>query len=374
MTHPNMNRTGFVWHERYAWHDTGNWAGMLPSGGFVEPYKTFEKAETKRRLYSLLAVSGMLGRLVPVAPRPVTDEEALRFHTPAYLAHLSELSARGGGDAGEFAPMGPDSYPIAQLAAGGLIEATDAVLEGRVDNAYALVRPPGHHAERDRARGFCFLANIALAARHALARHGLGRIAIVDWDVHHGNGTQQAFYDDPQVLTISLHQDRLYPFDSGMLSERGEGKGYGANINLPLPPGCGHGAYLHAIEQIVLPALHTFRPDLIFVACGFDACMTDPLGRMGCVSDTYRAMMEMVMGAARELCGGRLVVSHEGGYSAEYVPFCGLAAIEAMTGFRSEVVDACNLLAVMMPGYTVEPHQAAAIDTAKPLLAGLSRL
>jgi len=363
--------TGFVWHERYMWHDAGRWAGFVPPGGFTQPAETFEHPETKRRFYNLLEVTGIAAALTRIAPRPATDEELTRFHERPYLDRLRELSAGFGGDAGEIAPFGRGSYDIALLAAGGVIEAVDAVLDGRVTNAYALVRPPGHHAEPGMGRGFCLLGNIAIAIKHAQGVRGVGRVAVVDWDVHHGNGTQGAFYEDPSVLTVSLHQHRLYPLDSGGIEENGEGKGRGLNINLPLPPGCGDGAYRAAIERVVLPALHRMRPQLIVVACGFDAGALDPLGRMMCHSGTYREMTRMVMAAARDLCNGRIVMVHEGGYSPEYVPACGLAVIEELTGIRTEFDDTAGAVAALMGGQELAPHQEAAITAVISLVEGV---
>jgi acetoin utilization deacetylase AcuC-like enzyme len=363
--------TGLVWHEQYMWHDTGHWAGFVPPGGLVQPGESFESPEPKRRLYNLLDASGLLGSLTRIEPRPASQEQLLRFHTPGYLARLAELSRAGGGDAGEFTPFGAGSYEIACLAAGGAIAAVDAVLDGRVENAYALVRPPGHHAEPDRGRGFCLLGNVALAVMHARAVRGVERVAVVDWDVHHGNGTQLAFYSDPSVLTISLHQDRAYPFDSGLLAENGEGRGRGYNINVPLPAGSGDGAYRSAMERIVVPALQRMKPDLIVVACGFDASFLDPLGRMLCHSDTYREMTRVVTALARELCGGRLVLCHEGGYSAAYVPACGLAVVEQLAGVRTAFVDAAGAAAAATGGQDLLPHQEAVIAAAMPLVAAV---
>src|SRR4029077_17881701 len=174
---------------------------------------------------------------------------------------------------------------------------------------------------------------------HARATRGVGRVATVDWDVHHGNGTQQAFYRDPQVLTISIHQARLYPRDSGALDERGEGPGVGFNINIPLPPGSGHGAYLAAMERLVGPALRAFGPGRSVVSSVFDGNMYVPLGRMMAYSETFRSMTRTLMAVADELCGGRLVLSHEGGYSPVYVPFCGLAVMEELSGVKTAVDD-----------------------------------
>ena len=230
--------TGFLWHEKYMWHDTGSGAAAN-----VEPGEHFENPETKRRLKNLLDLSGMTDNLVRLDPRMATEEELLRFHTEDYINRIRKLSDDLGGFAGPNTPFGKGSYEIAKLAAGGTIVATEAVLSGRVDNAYALVRPPGHHAERDLGRGFCIFANVALAAMHAREIWGIERIATIDWDVHHGNGTQQAFYDDPNVLTISIHQDGLFPADSGNVNERGIKSGENFNINIHLQAVSGHGAY-----------------------------------------------------------------------------------------------------------------------------------
>ena len=191
--------TGFLWHEKYMWHDTGS--GATPD---VEPDEHFENADTKRRMKNLLDLSGLTDQLVRLDPRMATEDELRRFHTDDYINSIRELSDHLGGMAGPGTPFGKGSYEIAKLAAGGTIVATEAVLSGQVNNSYALVRPPGHHAERDLGRGFCIFGNVALAAMHAQDIWQIERIATIDWDVHHGNGTQQAFYDDPNVLTISI--------------------------------------------------------------------------------------------------------------------------------------------------------------------------
>jgi acetoin utilization deacetylase AcuC-like enzyme len=323
--------TGWVFHELYLWHDTGNYAGVFPPGLTVEPDEHVENPRTKRRFRNLLEVAGILDRLAPIKPRPASEAELGRFHTADYIARIKADSAKlHGGDAGRLTPFGQGSFEIACLAAGGTIAAVDAVLAGEVENAYALVRPPGHHAERDRGLGFCIFGNVAVAALHARAARRVGRVATVDWDVHHGNGTQQAFYEDPNVLTISIHQDRLFPVNTGGIEENGAGAGAGYNLNIPLPPGSGTGAYRAAFERVVLPALQRFKPELILVPSGFDGGGTDPMGRMMMTSGLYRELARLLMDAARTLCGGRLVLSHEGGYSATHVPYCGLAVIEAL--------------------------------------------
>src|SRR2546423_1234891 len=294
--------TGLVWHELYMWHDTGTSAWVMPAGLSVQPFAHIESAEGKRRIKNLLEVSGLLDHLALLKPRAAPEEEILRMHTPEYVARIKRDSDALGGDAGDLTPFGHGSYEIALLSAGGCITAVDAVLDGKVDNAYALVRPPGHHAEKDQGRGFCIFGNTAVAALHARQARGLSRVAIVDWDVHHGNGTEHAFYSDPTVLTLSIHQDNNYPPASGAITDTGEGAGRGYNINIPLPPGSGVGAYVATFDRVVAPALRAFRPELILIASGLDASAMDPLASMMMTSDGYRKLTQIVLSVAKDVC------------------------------------------------------------------------
>ncbi len=345
--------TGYVWDERFAWHD----AGRASTSVWSEPYPALDRPESKRRLHGLLAASGLADKLIRIPARAATEAELARFHTQRYIRRVWTLSEAGGGEAGENARFGPHGYEVARFAAGGCIAAVDAVLSGEVDNAYALVRPCGHHAEPDRGRGFCIFGNVAIAVKHAQQVRGVERVAVVDWDVHHGNGTELAFYADPSVLTISLHQDRYYPVDSGGIDAVGEGPGRGFNMNLPLPPGSGHGAYLAAFDELVVPALNAFAPELIVVAAGYDAGIGDPLGRMLCYSETFRQMTRHLKAVARRHCKNRIVISHEGGYSPTYVPYCGLAVFEELAGIRTAVVDPLATWYSQVGGQHLQPHQ-----------------
>ncbi len=355
--------TGFVWHERCMWHDPGPVTGVSPAAGAFQPGMFVENAETKRRLKNLLDAYEVTPQLQGLELEAASDEMLLRFHTEPYLATVRALSEGIGGDAGETALVGPGSDGIARLSAGGVFAAIKAVLAGEVSNAYSLCRPPGHHAERDRGRGFCLYNNIGVAILEARAQKLVERVAVVDWDVHHGNGTQQAFYDSADVLTISLHQEMLYPVNSGNLEEQGEGPGLGFNINVPLPAGCGGGAYQHAMNEVVEPALRTFQPDLIVVACGYDAAYFDPLSHMLLISSHYRSMTQQMMRLADELCGGRLAFSHEGGYSEFYVPFCGAAVIETLAGINSGIADPYAGTAGVA-NQALKPHQQEAVAAA----------
>ena len=334
-----MTKTGFVWHEKYMWHDTGPALGVLPSTGEFQPWVHFENSETKRRLKNMLDAYAVTNTLTAIEPQPATPEQILRVHTPEYVERIRTMSGDQGGDAGELTPVGVGSYEIALLAAGGCIAASDAILAGDVKNAYALVRPCGHHAEVDRGRGFCIFSNVAITVKEILSRGDISRVAVVDWDVHHGNGTESAFYRDPNVLTISLHEDSLYPYNTGAVEDCGEDAGLGSNINIPLPPGSGGGAYEAAMQRVVIPALEQFKPEMIVVASGLDGSTWDPLGHMMLLSSHYKMMTDKLLKVAQRHCQDRLLICHEGGYSAGYVPFCGVSIIESLSGVESGIND-----------------------------------
>jgi len=337
-----VKSTAFLSDERCFWHSTGEYSLVFPVGGWVQPPAGgghAESPESKRRFENLLKVSGLAGKLDCHSGAALTEEALLRVHTADYLHEFKTLSDANGGAIHPVAPFRHGSYDIAALSAGLATQAVAGVLSGRNQNSYALSRPPGHHCLAGSPMGFCLLANIALAIEAAKADFGVGRIAVVDWDAHHGNGTQSIFYSRNDVLTISLHQENAYPPDSGAFAEQGEGCGEGYNLNINMLPGAGGELYDYAFERLVLPALQNFKPELIIVACGFDAGKFDPLARLNLVSEDYRRMTQQMVWAADELCDGRLVMVHEGGYAESYVPFCGLAVMEVMSGQQTEVED-----------------------------------
>lgn len=355
-----MNKTAFVFHELYLWHETGRAALEAPAGLLVQPDAHIENPEAKRRIKNLLDVCGMSDILRTTKPRPALVKEVQKLHAPEYIARIKQLSDSGGGNAGENAlrdvPFGRGSYDVALLAAGGAIVAAEEVFSGRADNGYALVRPPGHHATINAGMGFCIFNNAAIAIRAILDASPGARIAHVDWDVHHGNGTQEMFYEEPRVLTISIHQDNCYPPDSGATKETGAGAGRGCNINLPLPPGCGNDVYVALTEEIVAPAVAAYKPDMLTVSCGLDAAAADPLARMMLTADGYRRMTRALMAAADSLCGGKIVMFHEGGYSPAMAPYCALAILEELTGVPTGVPDPFADYA-LMGGQKIMPHQ-----------------
>ena len=277
-----------------------------------------EGPERVDAILRLLDSSGLRSSLDEVATREATDEELSWVHDRRLIEVLDNACREGGGWFDPDTYVRPGSCAAARAAAGGCLEATEAVLSGRARSAFCAVRPPGHHARPVQCMGFCLVNNIALCAEYARRRHGLERIAIVDIDVHHGNGTQDAFYDDPGVLYVSTHQYPFYP-GTGPASETGDGAGAGTNVNIPLPAGSGDREYALTFEQLVEPVVRRYRPQMLLVSCGFDAHFSDPLAGMTLSVDGYGAMAERLVALSEELCDGRLLFALEGGYDLDAV-------------------------------------------------------
>jgi acetoin utilization deacetylase AcuC-like enzyme len=340
------SQSGFLFDERFLEHDTGvETRVLLRDGSFeLEPEPHPSSRAIIRRTKQFLDGAGLTARMQRLEARLAQEEEVQVYHTPEYLAGLRAY-ARGGSPRGEWGEidedtvLSPGSLEAAFCAAGSACSAVAAVMRGEVRNAYALLRPPGHHAERNRALGYCLLNNVVIAAHYARRVYGLERVMIIDWDVHHGNGTQAAFYDDPGVLFVSLHQQNWYPQLSGELEQVGSGAGVGYSVNIPLPAGTGDRGYRAAFEQIVLPIGLRYQPQLILVSAGQDASWLDPLAQMMMTMAGYRHMAGLVCQLAAEVCAGRLVALHEGGYSAAYVPYCTAAVVEALLDIDLGIVD-----------------------------------
>lgn len=365
--------TGFFWDERCFWHGGGDYAFTLPLGGLVQPLAGGlpENPETKRRLKNLIDVTGLARDLDMRSARAATSQDLARVHPQQFLDKFKALSDRGGGELGLRTPFARGGYEIAALSAGLAKAALYAVLDGELGNAYALSRPPGHHCLPEFPNGFCLLANIAIAIEAALAENLCDRVAVLDWDVHHGNGTEAIFYDRADVLTISIHQEHNYPTDTGDIDDVGAGAGAGANMNIPLPPGAGHATYLEVMQRLVAPALSAYQPDVIVVACGYDAAAIDPLGRMLATAQTFGELTGMAMQLADELCDGRLVLVHEGGYSEVYVPFCGHAVLQRLSASNIEAPDPlADTLAARQPNAHFQRFLSSVIDAQEAFFFG----
>lgn len=308
--------TGYVYHPIYLEHN--------------QPGHP-ENARRLERILERLRESGVLERLTPVEARPATEEELARVHTPSHIAIVRRVAERGGGHLDADTYMNARSYDAAVMAAGGLLALVEAVVEGRVRNGFALVRPPGHHALADRGMGFCLFNNVAIAARHAQTLPGIQRVFIADIDVHHGNGTQAIFETDPTVFFFSTHEYPYYP-GTGHWSEVGVGEGKGTILNVPLPAGVGDAGYIRVYEELVWPLARRFRPDLILVSAGYDSHWQDPLAMMQLSLQGYAHIARQLVGMADELCNGRIVFTLEGGYHLDVLAHGVLNTFYALMG------------------------------------------
>ena len=296
-----------------------------------------EHAARLAAIIGLLEDSGTLSKLTTIPPHPASVEELSRVHSPGYISYVESFAQRGGGWLDADTVVSPASYDVACYAAGGAIAAVDAVMNGEVQSAFALVRPPGHHAMRWEAMGFCLFNNIAIAAQHAISSYQLERILIADFDVHHGNGTEDAFYDDPHVLYFSTHQFPHYP-GTGRVDEIGAGLGEGFTVNVPLPAWCGDEEYLQVFAEVLAPVARRFGPQLILVSAGYDSHWADQLSLMQLSVTGFAEMMRVLKRLADELCDGRIVLTLEGGYHLEALASSVRATFDVLLG-NSEIVD-----------------------------------
>ncbi|MCS6896353.1 MAG: histone deacetylase [Nitrospira sp.] len=311
-----MGTTGFVYHPAYLEHDMG----------VGHP----ESPDRLRAIVRQLEQSGTLARLTSIEPRKAEDQWITQVHTPNYVASLARLApASGRVLLDPDTSMSPGSLAAAYLAAGGALAAVDAIMTGRVDHVFCAVRPPGHHAEAGRAMGFCLFNNVAIATRYVQRRYGLSRVLIVDWDVHHGNGTQHSFEDDPSVLFFSIHQYPHYP-GTGRETERGKGAGEGFTINVPMEAGRGDEDYRAVFQKVLVPAANDFKPEFVIISAGFDAHREDPLAGMGLTEQGYAELTGIVAGIAKRHAQGRIISSLEGGYHLKALAASVEAHVEAL--------------------------------------------
>lgn len=296
-----MKTVGLIYHPDYLKHDTG--AGHP------------ERPQRLETMIKHLLGTPLWKELQHVQPTPAPLSALHAVHSEEYVATIQQRCAEGDEilDDGD-THVCPVSYDVALLAAGGVIQGVEEVLNGRARSAFCAGRPPGHHAETSRVMGFCLFNNIAIGARYAQKQHGVGRVAIIDWDVHHGNGTQEIFYEDDSVLFISLHQFPLWP-GTGAAAERGSGKGEGFTINCPIKSGSTEHEYLEAWKAEIRPAIDTFRPELLMISAGFDAHRDDPLANINLTEQSFGTMTRLARDLADRHCGGRIISVLEGGYN-----------------------------------------------------------
>jgi acetoin utilization deacetylase AcuC-like enzyme len=338
-----MVTTAYVTDERYAVHTLAGHPEHAERLGTIQ--HRFREERLTRKLLSL-------------DPQPAAQEDVLAVHDPGYLEQLAQTSRLSGPamwDADTY--VVPRSYEIALLAAGGVLRVVDAVMKGAAANGLAAIRPPGHHATPSDAMGFCLLNNVAIAARYAQRAYQVKRVLIVDYDVHHGNGTQDAFYGDPTVLYVSTHQSPLYP-GTGLIDETGQGQGEGYTLNIPLPPGTGDAGYARVFAEIILPAARRFAPDLILVSVGFDVHWQDPLASMKLSLPGCDHLARLLIDEAASLCGGRIVFVLEGGYNLQALSHGWANVARALLG-EVEIIDPLG------PARGTEPTIEQLVDRVK---------
>ena len=290
-----------------------------------------ERPERLRAIMRALDESGVLARMQRLEFEPATLDQVTPVHLPRYVQILRDVCEHGGGHLDMDTYVTAGSYEIALLAAGACLTLADAIQLREVDNGIALVRPPGHHATISHGMGFCLLNNVAIAARYLLDTYHLQRVLIVDYDVHHGNGTENIFYGDPRVLYVSLHQYPHYP-GTGHWRDSGQGEGQGMTLNVPLPPGVGDSGYQYAMDELIRPAAERFQPQFVFVSAGFDAHHRDPLAHMQLTIKGYVNLTRALKRIADEQAGGRLAVVLEGGYDLDALAQGAVAVCRVLLG------------------------------------------
>lgn len=334
--------TLYVTHERYRDH-------RMPS------YQHPEHPGRIEAVWNVLQEAGLTERMQTMNATPINEQQILRVHTQEHLNALNMVAGQERllmFDQDTYAlPKSPD---IARLSAGGIVNAVDAVLSGQVDNALAAVRPPGHHATPQRAMGFCLLSNVAIAVRQAQVVHGIKRVMVVDYDVHHGNGTQDVFYEDENVLFVSTHQYPFYP-GTGAIKDIGMGAGKGTTLNVPLRAGHGDSSYKQIYEKVLWPAARRFKPEFILVSAGFDAHHVDPIAMMALTHHGYAHLSRELKAMADELCGGKIVFAMEGGYDV-------LALAHGMRNIAHVLLGEDEISDIYGKAGEIEPDVAPMLD------------
>jgi len=341
--------------------------GIVKDKKYLRHGSNFSHPETPQRLssiYEMLDNPQQSWKFTEIEPRSATDEELTLNHRLSYIRRLEETKGKKCVSLDPDTVATEDSYEVARLAVGGLLSAVDAVMNGEVNNAFALVRPPGHHAGPNEAAGFCLFNNVAIGAKYALQKYGLDRVLIVDWDLHHGNGTQWTFYEDRRVLYFSSHQYPGYP-GTGAVEEIGRGEGTGYTVNVPIRSGADNAQYVKMYRSLLVPVAGAFRPQLVLLSAGFDIYCNDPLGNMRVTPEGFAMLTRIVLSIADACCGGKLVATLEGGYHVAGLTDSVRAVLQEMRGdTEASEADMRNMEASADP--KIDPLIRRVIDQIHP--------
>ncbi len=313
---------------------------MLYDPIYLKHITGFEHPERPERLsvtLSILEEKNILSKLIKIRPQKASPEDIALVHAVSYLKEVEGLASEGGGHLDSDTVLSSDSYEAASFAAGAVMTAVDRVLDGAANNAFCLLRPPGHHAISQKGMGFCLFNNIAVGVKHAQNR-GVSRVLVLDWDAHHGNGIQEIFYDDSSVLYMSLHQYPFYP-GSGYLDQVGVGKGKGFTVNFPVREGSGDELYLKIFEDLIAPIASQFKPEIIVIAAGYDGHFADPLTGLNLTVSGFSKLTKEVLNLAEEICDGKLLISLEGGYELKALSYSVAATLNEMGNLGLNIKD-----------------------------------
>jgi len=332
-----MYSTALVYHRDYLLHDAGE--------------THIESPARLTATIEFLRKKEILKKMIMIEPAPCTEEDILRVHTKEHLDHIKTLSASGGGYVDSDTYCSPATYDVARLAAGGCIKAAKAVMDKEADNAFALIRPPGHHASRNKASGFCFFNNAAITARYLQEVYSLKRILIFDWDAHAGNGTMDIFYDDPSVLNISIHQDPVsfYP-RTGHMDQIGRLGGEGFTVNIPVPEGSQDADYVHILNEFVLPSMRAYKPEFVIISAGQDSHENDSISGISLTENGFGEMTRLIVEESQKVCDGRVLAELEGGYElasfarSNYAILCALLGTNERYEIKGEVKESTDLI------------------------------
>lgn len=360
-----MIPTGFIWDEKYLKHDVGEMKYNFKNSNVIEVGPEFEHPQRAIVIKEILAKTGVLEKMVPFSPYEAKTEDLLRVHSEEHIKWVMEACKKGIREIGPEAYGNSMSEEIARLSAGGAMKAVDICMEEEeINQAYALIRPPGHHATTDMAMGFCLYNNVAVAASYAIEKYHLTKVLILDWDVHHGNGTEEIFYERNNVLFISIHEDSYFPLNSGEINKIGSGEGEGFNINIPLPPLTGDEGYQRTFIEVIEPIVQQYEPDLILVSAGQDSNAFDPLARMMVLRPGFRYMGRKIRELAKQYANGKLAILQEGGYSIPYLPIATLGVIEGLMDIEIDWQDPHQI-----PKRALDPKVIKTIEKVKKVHA-----